>query len=35
MPRRTMTPIDGILRELKEETCIDVPEKVLRGSVKT
>jgi bifunctional NMN adenylyltransferase/nudix hydrolase len=28
------TPLDGILRELKEETNIDVPEKVLRGSVK-
>jgi bifunctional NMN adenylyltransferase/nudix hydrolase len=27
-------PLDGIIRELKEETCIDVPEKVLRGSVK-
>lgn len=27
-------PIDGIIRELKEETCIDIPEKVLRGSVK-
>lgn len=27
-------PIDGIIRELKEETCIDVPDKVLRGSVK-
>jgi bifunctional NMN adenylyltransferase/nudix hydrolase len=28
------TPIDGIIRELKEETCIDVPEKVLRGCIK-
>lgn len=28
------TPIDGIMRELKEETKIDVPEKVLRGSVR-
>jgi bifunctional NMN adenylyltransferase/nudix hydrolase len=28
------TPLDGIIRELKEETCIDVPEKVLRGCVK-
>jgi bifunctional NMN adenylyltransferase/nudix hydrolase len=27
-------PLDGIIRELKEETCIDVPEKVLRGCVK-
>jgi bifunctional NMN adenylyltransferase/nudix hydrolase len=27
-------PTDAIFRELKEETKIDVPEKVLRGSVK-
>jgi bifunctional NMN adenylyltransferase/nudix hydrolase len=27
-------PIDGIIRELKEETAIDVPEKILRGSVR-
>lgn len=27
------TPLDGIIRELKEETRIDVPEKVLRGSL--
>lgn len=29
------TPLDGILRELEEETKIDVPKKVLRGSVRT
>ena len=28
------TPLDGIIRELKEETSIDVPEKVIRGCVK-
>lgn len=28
------TPTDGILRELEEETKIDVPAKVLRGSIK-
>lgn len=28
------TPLDGIIRELKEETAIDVPEKVIRGCVK-
>lgn len=28
------TPLDGILRELEEETKIDVPDKVLRGSLK-
>lgn len=28
------TPVDGILRELNEETCIDVPKKVLLGSIK-
>jgi bifunctional NMN adenylyltransferase/nudix hydrolase len=29
------TPLDGIIRELKEETGIDVPDKVLRGSIKS
>lgn len=29
------TPLDGMLRELKEETKIDVPDKVLRGSLNT
>lgn len=28
------TPLDGILRELEEETKIDVPKKVLQGCVK-
>lgn len=28
------TPLDGIIRELKEETSIDIPEKVIRGCVK-
>jgi bifunctional NMN adenylyltransferase/nudix hydrolase len=28
------TPLDGILRELDEETKIDVPKKVLRGCIK-
>lgn len=27
------TPIDGMLRELREETKIDLPDKVLRGSL--
>lgn len=27
-------PVDGIMRELAEETKIDVPEKVLRGSIR-
>lgn len=30
-----MTPTDGILRELVEETMIDVPKKVLRGSIRS
>jgi len=30
-----MTPTDGILRELSEETMIDVPQKVLRGSIRS
>lgn len=28
------TPTDGILRELEEETLIDLPKKILRGSIK-
>lgn len=28
------TALDGVVRELREETCIKVPEKVLRGSIR-
>jgi bifunctional NMN adenylyltransferase/nudix hydrolase len=33
-PEQDKNEVDGILRELEEETLIDVPKKVLRGSIK-